>query len=248
MKKALVLCLLLCSRLLAFAVPADILNLWNEANRAYQEKQYEHAIDNYQGILKSKFADAQVYYNLANAYYKNGQNGPALVNYMRTIQADPSFREAKQNIVFIQAQSNFKGIQAPGLPGTKWYHKLSDLFSPDAWAWLAAALAIITAILFLLKSRNKISHANRWLSLGAGMAILAFVFSIFAHQNNSFTNTAVVTVENGFLYDSQKKLNVKMNLGEGTIVKITNTSGALVEVVLDNGLKGWIDPAEIEKI
>lgn len=245
MKKALILCLLLCSQLLAFAVPADILNLWNEANRAYQNRQYEHAIDKYESILQSKFTDAQVWYNLANAYYKNGQKGPALVNYIRAIKADPAMQEARQNVAFIQAQPNFAGVHAPEFSG----NSLLNRFPPDTWAWIAALLLLPVCFLVFLKTRGRIRYANRWLALNIGIVALFFTGGIFAHQKNSFRDTAVVTAENGFLYDSLKKTNVKLNLAEGTILRITGTGhSSLVEVQLGNGIKGWIDQSEIEKI
>lgn len=245
MKKALILCLLLCSQLLAFAVPADILNLWNEANRAYQNRQYEHAIDNYESVLQSKFTDAQVWYNLANAYYKNGQKGPALVNYLRAIKADPAMKEARQNIDFIQAQPTFAGVPAPEFSGSS----LLNLFTPNTWAWLAILLLLPVCFLIFLKTRGRLRYANRWLALSIGIAALVFTAGILAHQKNSFRDTAVVTAANGFLYDNLKKTNVKLNLAEGTILRITGTGhSSLVEVQLGNGIKGWIDQSEIEKI
>lgn len=245
MKKALILCLLLCSQLLAFAIPADILNLWNEANRAYQNRQYEHAIDNYESMLQAKFSDAAVWYNLANAYYKNGQKGPALVNYLRAIKADPAMKEARQNIDFIQAQPSFAGVPDPGFSG----NSLLNLFTPNTWAWIAILLLLPICFLIFLKTRGRIRYANRWLALSIGIASLVFICGIFAHQKNSFRDTAVVIAENGFLYDGLKKTNVKLNLAEGTILKITGGgNSSLVEVQLGNGIKGWIDQTEIEKI
>lgn len=245
MKKALILCLLVCSQLLAFAVPADVLNLWNEANRAYQNKQYEHAIDNYKSILQSKFSDAEVYYNLANAYYKNGDKGPALVNYMRALKTDPALNEAHQNITFIQAQPGFSGIPSKDFAGSS----LLNICNPNTWAWMTVLFLLPICLLVFLKVKGRIRYANRWLALSTGITMLVFVISIFAHQKYRFKDTAVVTVENGFLYDNLKKTNVKLNLAEGTIVTIINaTQSSLVEIQLGNGLKGWIDRAEIEKI
>ncbi len=245
MKGALLVCLLICSRLLAFAVPADVLNFWNEANRAYQNKQYEHAIDNYQSILQSKFSDARVYYNLANAYYKKGDKGPALINYMRALKADPALKEAQENINFIQEQPGFAGIPYRDFAG----NSLVNLLSPDAWAWLAVLLMLPVAILVLLKTKKRIRYENRWLVLSASTVVLAFAFSIFTHQQYGFRKTAVVTAANGFLYDNLKKTKVKLNLAEGTILRITNSAqSSLVEIELGNGIKGWIDRADIEKI
>lgn len=245
MKKALIICLLVCSRLLAFAVPADVLNLWNEANRAYQNKQYEHAIDNYKSILQSKFSDAEIYYNLGNAYYKNGNKGPALVSYMRALKADPALKEARQNIDFIQAQPGFAGIPSADFAGTS----LLDILSPNSWAWLTVLLMLPICLLVFLKVKGKLRYANRWLAFNTIIAVLVFALSIFAHQKNSFKDTAVVTATNGFLYDNLKKTNVKLNLAEGTIVRIvSSTYSSLMEIELGNGIKGWIDRADIEKI
>ena len=49
-----------------------------EANNLYQEGEYEEAIKSYESVLETRVEAPEIYFNLANAYYKTGQIAPAI--------------------------------------------------------------------------------------------------------------------------------------------------------------------------
>ena len=68
-----------------FAQDASI----KEAEVAYTKEDYATAIQLYEGLLKNNGESAAIYYNLGNAYYKNGQIAPAILNYERALLLQP---------------------------------------------------------------------------------------------------------------------------------------------------------------
>lgn len=250
MKKVVVLFLLLSYTMHSFAVPTEVLNWWNDANRAYQKQQYEHAIDNYERIISSKHVDADVYYNLANTYYKNEDKGKAVLNYLRALDLNPNYQKAKDNITFIQKQQSNPFAAEQDFWVTKLLNTIKNWLSPNAWAWLAAIAIIATSVLFLLKQKHRLQFANRWMLMSAGLGLLFFIIALFSQTTSSMVDKAVVMQADAFLFDSDKKTKVKWNLPEGTIVNIEKQGKAkeLYAVELSNGVKGWIDAGDVEKV
>lgn len=67
-----------------------------EANKAYQQKEYEKAAAGYKKMVDNNAADAVALYNLGNAHFKNGNLAQALQAYNQALQQDipPSMQAA----------------------------------------------------------------------------------------------------------------------------------------------------------
>ena len=60
--------------------------LWDAANTAYINGRYDAAIEGYQQILSRGLYSAKLYYNLANASFKAGRTGRAILFYHRALR------------------------------------------------------------------------------------------------------------------------------------------------------------------
>ena len=78
-------------------------SLFAEANAQYAEGNYIEAANRYEQILAEQPA-AEVYYNLGNAYFKQGELAQAILAYERALRLQPSFDDAKHNLQYAQAQ------------------------------------------------------------------------------------------------------------------------------------------------
>ena len=70
-------------------VHAGNIETYHEANIAYQQKEYEKAIELYQSLIKQGHLAPELYYNLANAFYKHGNIPDAILNYERSLKMNP---------------------------------------------------------------------------------------------------------------------------------------------------------------
>jgi len=52
-----------------------------EANRAYQNDRFSEAINLYQDLIQNGHGSGHIYYNLGNAYLRNGDLGRAILSY-----------------------------------------------------------------------------------------------------------------------------------------------------------------------
>ena len=92
--------------------------LFAEANIQYAEGNYAEAAATYEQILEDipstgaanlQHSDlptdyAVIYYNLGNAYFKQGELAQSILAYERALRLKPSMKDAKHNLLFAQAQ------------------------------------------------------------------------------------------------------------------------------------------------
>jgi len=71
--------------------------LWSTANAAYSEGNFDKAITDYEKILAQDLHSAALYYNLANAYFKKGELGKALLYYNRASRIAPGDEDIRHN-------------------------------------------------------------------------------------------------------------------------------------------------------
>ena len=78
---------------------------FNEARKAYDNDQLDRAIEKYQGILNQKYYAPEVFFNLANAHFRNGEPGRAILNYRRAARLAPRDPDIQANLTFAVQQT-----------------------------------------------------------------------------------------------------------------------------------------------
>ncbi|HTO14586.1 MAG TPA: tetratricopeptide repeat protein [Edaphocola sp.] len=248
--KTLMLILCFCAmHLSSYAQKEAIQDIWKSANASYQTEAYHSAIIDYEKIISIDNKDATVFFNLGNAYFKNNNKGEAVLNYLRALQLRPGFSPAKENIKYIQSLNNNKIPLENSLFLIRWYNNFISVMSPNTLALVFILLLSITSFLFYKRLDITIKYVQRWLAFSSSMTVFSFLLAFFAFQESRMLKKAVVMHENTFLFDSAKKKQVRWNLPEGVILSVSNQhQSGLIFVTLDNGIKGWIDKYEIERV
>ncbi|NJN94350.1 MAG: tetratricopeptide repeat protein [Anaerolineales bacterium] len=82
------------------------------ANEKYEAGDYAEASAIYEAILDSGLSHSSVYYNLGNAYFKQGDLGRAILNYRRAQSLDPRDGDIAVNLSIARAQTVDK-LEAP---------------------------------------------------------------------------------------------------------------------------------------
>ena len=72
--------------------------LWESANTAYINENYQEAVKDYESIRAQGYESDQLYLNLGNAYFKRGMTGKAIVNYNRALRLSPSDEDVLYNL------------------------------------------------------------------------------------------------------------------------------------------------------
>ena len=78
----------------------NIENIFTEANELYNEGKYSEAITYYNKIIKSEFHSAELYYNLANTYYKLDSIPSSVYYYEKALKLNPNDKDIIDNLKF----------------------------------------------------------------------------------------------------------------------------------------------------
>lgn len=228
--------------------------LWYDGVNAYEQAAYDQAISAWDALLNSGVSSEEVYYNLGNAHYKNGDVARAVLNYERALKLNPSYESARVNLEFVSDELQDQIEAVPEFFMTVWIRSLSQMLPSDTWAILglvALALCVLCVILLLRSDRRA---AQR---ISFAFAIVAIVISLicfglsssqkagYKRADAAIVMSPVVSAKSSPSQNSAKDLFV---LHEGTKITILETVGSWVNIELSDGRQGWVKSEQIEVI
>src|SRR2546430_2165903 len=82
-----------------------------KANQAYSEGRFQEAADGYESLVQSGQWNANLFYDLGNAYYRLGNFGKAILNYERALALDPRHPEADANLRLARDEARAREVR-----------------------------------------------------------------------------------------------------------------------------------------
>lgn len=227
--------------------------LWDMANTAYNEGNFEKAAATYEQILAQNLHSAALYYNLANAYFKQGELGKALLNYNRASRIAPGDEDIRHNQEYAEKMTKDSIEKIPEFFLTTWLRSVRGAMSCTAWTVLSIvmlAVALVMALLYLLAQRMSLRKVGFYTM---AVALLLFVAtSIFAiserNQLVGRSEAIVMSTAASVKSSPDRSATELFVLHEGTKVSIGATTDGWAEVRIADGRKGWIEDKRIERI
>lgn len=224
-----------------------------EADSAYLRGDYQQAAKDYEEICGS-VSDAEVYYNLGNAYYMTDNTTQAILAYERALLLAPGDADIRHNIEMARAKTIDKITPKPEMFFITWWRSLANITSIDGWAVIAVVSMLIAIIMMLLYLFAGSMTARKAGFFTAVVAVVVFIFSnVFAfkqkfeHENH---NGAIVITPSATLKKTPDSNSADAGvLHEGTKVIITDsTMKEWRGVRIADGRSGWIQTTQIENI
>ncbi len=224
-----------------------------EAEVAYTKEDYKTAIELYEGLLKNNGESAAIYYNLGNAYYKNGQVAPAILNYERALLLEPGDKDIRFNLQMAKARAVDKIEPVGKFFLVKWFEGVRDIASIDTWG----ATGIISFVLFIFcLVIFFFSKIVRFKKIGFYCALLLLLVVIFSNifgfsQKSAMKNQieAIVFASSVTVKSSPDVSGTDLVvLHEGTKVAVKSVLGEWSEVELEDGNVGWMPSKDIQTI
>lgn len=228
-------------------------SLFEEANDAYSNDEFETAIQKYEKILENGKTSVAVYYNLGNANYKLNKIAPSIYYYEKALQLDPTDKDVQNNIEFARNMTidDIPVVEQTGLG--KSVNKLISTFTYNTWAYLAIALSILFVLFTLLYYFNRKPIQKR---IFFGLATAAFlvgamsVYFAFKQQEIQFNNQyAIIFAEEAAIKNEPDlRDEAAFTLHEGTKAKILEDYQGWVKIELANGSQGWTQNENLKKL
>lgn len=227
--------------------------LWDKANQAYIDADYRSAIEGYDSIVRMGYAGHKLYYNLANAYFKNGEIGKAVLYYNKAQKLAPSDEDIRHNLAVANGYVKDNIEAVPEFFFKTWIRTLRGTMSSNAWAvWsivlFASGLAALA--LFLLARGLGLRKAGFYGALACLVLFAVCVAFSSAGKRESRDGSFAVVMASAAPVKSSPDVSSKdiFVLHEGTKVKVIEQLNEWREITIADGNKGWILASSIETI
>lgn len=240
-----------------------------EADSAYKRGDYAAAVEAYRQIVSGQGVSSELYYNLGNAYAKGGDNGRALISYVRALRLDPANSDAKANISYIEskvAEANKSEIKNKKLSvvqeSPSFFSSVKRFIArdhlSDTWALWAVVTFLLTigCLALYIFTRNVMARKVGFFGALACLAICVLTLT-FSFMAASYTSNEGVIVGNKVKLRSDPNLTSKENttaLIRGTrmsvldSVPLDGSKAQWYKVRLNSDFIGWIAADDFETI
>lgn len=225
--------------------------LFSQANAQYAEGNYAEAAAQYEQVIAEQ-PSAEAYYNLGNAYFKQGELAQAILAYERALRIEPSYKDAKHNLLFAQSRivDNIEDTQSFFL--SNWLKAIRNALNQQTWMILSIALFICMLIGFFLFAFSQTVWVRKtafYTSLVALLiALVACINAGSLHHRDTARAEAIITQGIVNAKSSPDRSGTDLfTVHEGTKVEITETIGDWCCIHVGNYI-GWMPLAHLERI
>lgn len=229
----------------------------SDAAEAYRNNDFVKSIQLYeqvvaQGIYENR-ESSEIYYNLGNSYFRNGETAKAILNYERALLLNPGDSDIRHNLRFARTRLEDKIDASDKFFLNNWINELMNLYSSNKWAnigigFFIAFIISLGAYFFI----NKIWVRKSGFYSAIVFLILMIVSNSFAFtQKNSRINrkTGIIMAASASIMTSPDANSQELfRLHEGTKVRVKKSDSNWIEIEIANGSVGWTSKENIETI
>jgi tetratricopeptide (TPR) repeat protein len=216
-----------------------------KANQEYAQGHFKEAITGYEALVRAGQWNANLFYDLGNAYFRARDFGRAILNYERALALDQHHPEATANLQIARDESRALELQPSRLERYLQFASINQYSIAAAVAfWLG-----IFGIVALIFARRR-SAALICLSILCLIVCAVAVWAIHTLDNGSEGRGLAIVTGN----DVQARLatadtaNSVLALPPGSEIKILSTRGDWMYAALPNDLRGWIQTKNAEPV
>jgi len=213
-------------------------DMFAKANAEFTGGYFKAAITDYEAAVQSGEWSANLFYDLGNAYFRDGDFGRAILNYERALRLDRNHPEADANLRIARDQT--RALELAPSPLEKYF----NFASTKSFTILAAMLFWGTIILLILRRRKVL-----WMTAGL-LFIGCCSWAVYKLENGTRgQGVAVVVADNTqarvATADSAKSV---LALPPGSEIVILQERGDWSYAALPNDQRGWISTKAVKKV
>src|SRR5438034_1096829 len=213
-------------------------DLFAKANTEFAAGNFKAAIADYEAVVGSGAWSANLFYDLGNAYFRDGDFGRAILNYGRALRLDRHHPEADANLQIAHDQAHSLELAPSAL------ERYLNFGTANFFTVAAAIFFWLT--IFLLSLRP---DRVRWAVAGVFLAAICGFAAYRLENGRRGQGLAIVIAENAqarvATVDSAKSV---LALPAGSEVLILQERGDWNYAALPNDQRGWIEASAVEKV
>jgi tetratricopeptide (TPR) repeat protein len=229
----------------------DINEAFDAGCDLYEASNFGSAAETFQSLVAKGVKNSAVYYNLGNAYYKQGQIGRAVASYRRALMLSPRDEDSKANLELLRSNVGMRdttsSLGSGGLGSLPF-----RLISPREWQvvfYIAYYLSVVCFLCVLFIGGGLRGKAARILVVLVLVAAASFGLAAQGRARFSGGSEAVVVADwTEFMSGPGAAFEELTRLRDGVEMRLRARSGIWVEAELPTGEIGWVREVDLERI
>jgi len=228
--------------------------LLNQAQEAYQKGDFQEAVRLYEALSQKIKNNANLKYNLGNAYYQTKEYGKAICFYEKALKLSPRDSDIQYNLTKAKQQ-----IIDQTLPTKQSFLLYGidkiNIFSINELLLSGIILLMIFNSLFILIKINpqlKIKFHLRMTYMGVFIIIMSLIWSLFLilkiHKDIWTQKGVIIVPQTEIKSGPENHFSTVCVLHEGTQFKIKEKQNSFALIQLNSKTIGWILITDFWKI
>lgn len=243
----------------------------SDAAAAYQKGEYGKAIEIYQKIARENGTSSELLFNMGQVYTKAGNFGQAMLCYQRAVKLDPSNREARSNIKYVD--SKVQDANSAELKGKKFSvmdehptffrsvkNYITTRHSSNTWAvWGGVMFVLLCGSIALYVFTSNVLLRKIGFFGGGVQGVLCVIFIVFAFMSARASEKHDRGVITGYKVElksdpSTSARSVATPLTQGTVMSVMEVQkdsegkDEWFKVRLNSDFAGWVKADNFEVI
>jgi len=244
-KFCIILYILLATVLNAMAESGQPLNDFVQANKAYENGDYQKAIDLYQAVIQNGHPTGSLYFNLGNCYYRLDLIGWAILYYERAMRYIPDDPDLLFNLKHARNQIEDADENKTSVPLKSTLNRLSlsELF----WFMMICHFGFWGILIVRRFHRSEWSYYTFVvLSILWSISLISFTIKWYdLHYDNRGIVVASKTVVRA---GPDERENAQFELHAGSIVGCERLEDNWRLIQFASGKRGWAKIDQIEPV
>lgn len=252
MKKSALIIFQLLVPLLLLAGP-DQQEIITAADSAYNNEDFNEAVEKYELVLIQGYESAELYYNLGNAYFNLNNLPAAILNYERARVLAPRDVDIAFNLSIANSMIPDKIEVVPEIFYVRWWKSWRNSLNLYTWTIVCIAFFIFLVLsvgVFALSDRLMLRKMAFWTGiLALFLSIGSFAMTYTKYDIQSKHLEAIVFDPTITIKSSPNKLGKDLFvIHEGTKVFILEEMNDWANIKIANGSTGWMPLSSIRRI
>ncbi len=235
------------------------MSLFYKGNISYKDGDYQGAVTAYEKIISRGKESGNLYYNLANSYFKLGNLGKTVVNYERARRLMPRDSDLESNYGYALSQipnDNDTGAHGPASQGyaeagrapLQMIGRLENAVTVDGMSLFAVFLYIILGVVLILGLILKWPEKKYRIALIVCAVFLMIQSTFLFHKIQTESHQAIILTDTDAKFEPRAEATTYFKMSEGSRVNILSWEGDWCKVIRPDGKGGWVKKDSVEKI
>lgn len=219
------------------------------ANSLYENGRFAEATQSYEQLVAQGNHDSAVYYNLGNAYFRQGDVGQAIFNYQRAAQLAPRDADIQANLALARAQAIDQFPTESSSPLDNFASVTRQYLTLNEMALLALGLWFLFGFVWLIYRQMGNGRGKEGLQIililsGLFMVVATFSLGSRIYVENNRQQAVIITDVVDVSAGPSADTLTEFDLHSGAEIELLEQRGDWVRLTLPGGqVQGWV-PAE----